>query len=486
MEITTKYLKNFLPETSYGKDSYTAFHQVLKGIKLESFSKWISTHVESLHRVLDPKKLTLLHVCAMLGRDKHAKVVLDLKKIDVNAKDDSGWTVLHFAAFINDTALGQLFVTYGALYTPNIRGALPSKLQELAYPPEKKLSFFYEDKDQIVEGDNQKFFELTGKKLVDEVVISRDELFKDWKDNASSISYVPQKWIEAYRKFKQSPPPILYMTNVNSSIGWEVATQNDLPAETVICEYLGEYIPLPPKNEEDPPLTPDQLREEDTYRLESINANKKCNLTALFNDGAPKMRIVKVNNEQGIYHRYFFITLEKCPKKTILRWDYVQHFVKHEAHTEVSIPSLIQTYKELKSQHGPFDSILMKLDKKVLHAVAELDLHIDEQNIYQKIFYLFTTPQPLIILVVTQTISLQEIYNCKEIVSKDLEIDFKIQLIIKTFSYINLSSLSKQQVDRIIQIASTKNGHDAGAALISFIPLTSIDRYNDELKKLMS
>ncbi len=484
MEIAIKYLKSLLPETSYGKDSYAAFHQVLKGINPEVFRKWVSADLSRTLPLLAPKKLTLLHACAMLGRGKHAKILLDLKQININAQDGSGWTVLHFAAFINDSALGKLFVEHGALSTPNVRGALPAQLQELAYPPEKKVSFFYEDKGQIVEGDNQKFFELTGKKLVNEVVISRDELFKDWKENTADIEYVPQKWIEAYRKFKQSPPPPLYMTHTD--IGWEVKTLEDLPAETIVGEYLGEYDPLPPVKEDTPPLPQEQLRKQCSYRVETTNGDKACNMTAIFNDGCPKLLCVKIYNEGGIKIRYFFITLEKCPKNTELRWNYIQHFVKHEAHQEVSVRGLIQTYKEMKIQHGPLDGLFRKISHKHAAADSDLDLSIDEQNIHQKIIYLFTTPQPLIIVAITQTISFQELLNCMEILKKTLKISLEVKLIMHTLSYLNFSTLSQQYVDSMIQIASTKSGQEAGGALISCIPIETIKRYRQELKNFQA
>ncbi len=400
MEITTKYLKNLLPETSYGKDSYAAFHQVLKGINSEAFRKWVSADLSRTLPLLAPKKLTLLHVCAMLGRDKHALVLLDLKKIDINAQDTSGWRVLHFAAFINDTALGNLFVKYGALYTPNIRGALPSKLQELAYPLEKKLSFFYESEGKIMSGDNEKFRQLTNKTLLDEIRILKEDLFEDWKNNEQQPGMHPDL-IRKYQQFIKTDRPPVYIKFLGQDVGFEVFSHHLLPAGSIVYEYLGDFVSqLPVSN--------------DTHRFENLDGKKACNEGPLTNDGVPNIVCMPIPNQEGA-NRLVFITLEDCPPNTPLRFDYGTDLIKKMKHQEVSQDHLTQAYKKIIDQYGTLKTAL----EKTRDYAPPLNSDFWQNcNVESKIRYLFTTPHAFVIIAITETIPIDDLCATMELFSK--------------------------------------------------------------------
>ncbi|MBS0614974.1 MAG: hypothetical protein JSR58_00290 [Verrucomicrobia bacterium] len=451
MEITKKYLQSLLPEKSYGHDNYAAFHQVLKGIKLEDFTLWISKDSSRITPTLEPKKLTLLHVCAMLGKKAYAEAVMARNVIDINAKDSSGWTVLHFASFINDTALQTFFASQGALPTLNVRGALPSKLQELAYPPKKKLTFSYEEGGKIIEGDNTKFQELTGKKLLDEIQISLTDLFNDWEKNEINEECYPPEWQQKYELFKRSPPPQLYLT-FSKTVGAEVVSKDFIPAGTIFCEYIGDFYPI---------THPDST---DVYRLDDISGKKSSNLGPLINDGTPNITILPVVNNGGIFRRFAFMTLEDCPPGTVLRWNYGAHVVKEGKHFEVSTDTLFETYKKLREKHGPLDVAYKQVLKKISTISQQIRCFgtsnvwqtLDEVNLSEKVQYLVVTPHAQILLMIKKTISSEELMKCIALAQTRLQINPLFTYLPLGLSKKVIESLSKQGEEQLFSAATSK------------------------------
>ena len=317
----------------------------------------------------------------------------------------------------------------------------PIRLHDMVHPTPKKLSFFYEDRGRILEGDNDKFHQLTGKRLIDENVISKQDLIEDWiKDNIEH-SPLPTSYIEKYRQFKQSPPPKLCIFYGGETLGWGVKTLEYIPKGTIFLEYLGKFS-TPPPDKMDLPL--EELIKKNSYVCESIDGKESSNFGPLINDGLPYIRSVEIPNQDGFESIIVFITLVDCPPGTELRWNYGQHFVKLMDHKEVSTELVIQTYKDLKHRFGPLDQLYADLNKKISSHGTELALTIDEQNCHQKIFYLFMARTALTTLILKKIISLQDVINCRKAARQFLEPDPQYYALLRLLRYLPLDSLSSR------------------------------------------
>ncbi|MBS0615590.1 MAG: hypothetical protein JSR58_03440 [Verrucomicrobia bacterium] len=413
------YLNQLFPKSEYGKvSSLTAFYLLILGQNVKTFANWVQAEGKRESRVsviLPQVHLNLLHVCAMLGSSEHAEKVFELKILNPNAADRMGWTFLHFAAFVHSKVLFELGQKYGVELKENLRGALPQRLQQLAYPDTKGLAFrYYNDSKNVVDGNQEDFKKLTGKELIHDVAITQDEIFADWKKGTAGSWKGDAKDWEALKQLRNSPPK-LYIEN-RPDVNWEVRAEELITAGYFICEYVGTYSPVYEEKIGNGPSS------ENAYRLNEIDGKKACNEGPLTNDGVPNCLVITIPNCEGLPNRYFLKALVDLPKGTILRWDYGAVAVKFLAHKEISTDYLISTYTNLKQKWGPLhiadSKIKRKCEKVKVTNPGNPDqsyserlavLTLEEQDLSVKTSYLVSTPHAIILLVVSGAVSLEEV-----------------------------------------------------------------------------
>lgn len=478
------FFKNYLSQIVSARDhspspiKITCQH-IFEGGDLGAFTHWIRGDQNSfkikerVSGVLSPHQLNPLHICAMLGKVKHAEEIFKLKVLDPNQKDRQGWSFEHFAAFINDSDLISIGRKNGVLLQRNMRGALPSDIQNLLKHKTGNLTFRHRNMDgRIVTGSEEDFKRLTGKDLIKEIAISEEHLWEDWKVGEALPYTLPLQFMEALERFQHYQPQLFI--EKRAQIGWEVIAEELIPKGTFIAEYLGEYSP----NFEPFVLTlsPSALKENIPqlesikFRLRKIDGKRMANLAVFANDGTPNAAMLTLPNIRGVEERHYLYALEDIHFGTPIRWDYTSlSEVKIGPHQEVSFDHLRMTYSDLKMKwvnlDKAFKGLLLKILPVLISSADPNDRFLDvmsalsseEKNLYHKINYLINTPQALAALVVSQTISMSEIafiieYGISAIANPPI-----LQSLAKTLINIPVSNLSPDERQTAIQAIFSLN-----------------------------
>ncbi len=478
-------LSNILSNFEYAKfPSFAAHTQVLKSFNINKFVEWIRAGGDEKKQktrvttALPLQNINLLHTCAMLGQIPYAEKVFELKILDPNATDRSGWSFLHFAAFIHDKVLFTLGLKHGAQPRMNIRGALPDKLEQLAYPSTGELPFRYRNESkQVVFGGKDDFRKLTGKELTDDIVISQEDLFKDWRDGKPSSSKASSQDLDSLSKFRQASPKLFI--EKKPDVEWEVVTEEFIPAGAFICEYVGQYSPSYVENKGTEAVN----NSSNSYRLNKIDGKKVCNMGPLANDGVPNALIITIPDCEGLEERYFLKALVDLPSGTIVRWDYGPVTVKCIAHKEISLDHLFSTYRILREKWGPLDVAQGKIQRKterekvsnksnIIRSYDErlASLTLEETDFMQKVSYITNTPHALTLLVFSKTVPLQEVAGLFDGISRAHSNHVTFRKVVELLGLIKLESFSEQQTKDIINSISNMNLDTLFQYLLQLLP----------------
>jgi hypothetical protein len=373
------WLKPAFPKQGYGADkSLVAHYLVFNGGEenLKALREWLSKPEKMAERVsafVTSKKLTILHIAVMSGRADAAACILThaLSVIDINKRDDSGWTALHFACAINHTALIALLRNHGAQEVKNSLEGTPTDIHRMLYlqkRPEDQQFFYQNNEKNIVPGNGYKFCELTG------AVSYADE------ENRFPFALIMQQWLEPIGRYDSLSLELrLKWGKVRTSdwvskvylkrsepIGWEVVLREPVKKGDVLCEYLGAALERESVRSDFETGNEYLTYAGGDYVLHSIDAKGHRSLAAMINDGLPNCKFVLVSFFQGTSERYILQALEDLPEGTVLRIDYMLgHRCKFGPHIEADWDAVIGKYRELFSK-----DVYTKDDSRILYALV--------------------------------------------------------------------------------------------------------------------
>ncbi len=419
VEAFRQYLEPYFLKKDYGAGKPFAAHFLVFYGNFKGLQQWLSIPEKVAQRVeglATPRRLNPLHLAVILGEREMVLLLLGTKMLDLNAKDTSLWTVLHFAALVNDAAILQLLVEHGATTARYPGVPSPGDITRMVYlqsTPENQVCYFINERGEAVRGNGNDFCQLTSAQTYadEEVHLSPANMVQTWLSSSEELQVEKPATELAYLRLRKSNPSENICLVRGEGVGLEAVTRRSFKKGGFICEYLGEGGFEKPTVES---IDFFQAHSGD-YAFEDVNASSRRSLASMINDGTPNCVPFPFYNLMGRPIRYVVVALEALPAGTILRCNYgSDHPVKFGVHREADVKRAIAIYKEL-SQRGLNLQLEGMIDKMVrLDGGTSLIDLIDETRVVQLIFYLAQTPSLMAILISTGVVlatDLEAIYE---------------------------------------------------------------------------
>jgi len=366
--------------------------QQLKGFAISDFREQVTE-----------RKLSLLHIAVIQGRDEIAKELIESGLVPLDAQDCRGWTALHFAAATCNCQMIEFLQNAGV--NTSIRNDLGGTADDIwnmihATQRDPKEYTIYCDEKPI---NGYDFKKLTGANYSEEVLTDPKILAKNWSlpsSNVGFVSKVQQKIASKYESFRSGSPKV-YMTDVVKNdfgesvtgVGFVVCAAIDIEPFEIVDEYVGEEID-----------EPENQPQGAIYRMGTIDAdgpNKIRNTGPLVADSFPNCFStgVWVNGRK----RYFIISIEKIRKGELIAYDYVNHPVKFNGHKELR-PQALREFFHI----NPVLSFCEKIGNHHSMIDAQIYDHPEFPS-FAKFIYLMHTPSAIVDLILRRIITVDQL-----------------------------------------------------------------------------
>ena len=368
-----------------------------------------------------------LHIAAIMGNLNAAQILVGTRVCQMNVKDHGEATAMHHAAARGDRVFGEFLRTHGANdhFVDFYQGTPANVLSQCHFhndPLQQRC--FYIESGQMREGNGLDFSRLTGATFIDrDICITPLDWVKSWEKGCSGdtekrneiLSDHQQVHLRSlYDAFIQKPPQV-YLDS-HDIAGYLLRAGEDMPAFTVIGEYLGE---IDSEQREALKTRHDlELREKKRglkkwetdycysldpryhYQLGKVDSFEKRGLMAMVSSSFPNIIVRELICQKGQESRIIFLTTELVIKGSILAFDYgEEHSVKRMPYVELREEAMVEFF-----QSRSWDQILDSL----MHPDEYSDdpgTRLQELAEEAKVKYLMNTPTAMVRLVLGNVIS---------------------------------------------------------------------------------
>ena len=254
-------------------------------------------------------QLSALDVCAIMGNEAAAELILSKGIIPLFDPDKMGRTPIHYAYLMKDVhpKIWTLFRSrvvvccFGdeqkteAKLQAILRGEDPRflnviKLIQPVFPDDSKIVFSYRNSSSgIREGTAQEFKEMTGARYYDGVYAKPLTLVADWVESrAPDINYLilEAPLLAGFTRYKEKPPR-LYLQPCEGA-GYEVRTQDPISEGEVLCVYAGEQG------------CSSTLSADDRYIMVRTTGRSVRNIASMVNHSFPNALFLPIYDKFGV------------------------------------------------------------------------------------------------------------------------------------------------------------------------------------------
>lgn len=251
-----------------------------------------------------------LHAAVISGQNESIA-----KMEDVDVKDYLGWTALHHAAAYNNQKAIQILLEKGA--DPTITTPLQGTYQDI-------LRIFHHE-------TTCKVVKVAGKELqlFSDCYLSSVKIADYWRYRQPTLHLGFVKTFslrEKYEEYRRLNPTYLEIQKVEKddrgnplTLGFGVFAAEDIPAGTVVTEFVGEVFSLDPTFSNALTYPRDK-----TYVVENLDGAKVRNESAYINHGFPNLCDFSLVPCHGLPLRQVYISLEPIPKGTPICSNYFE------------------------------------------------------------------------------------------------------------------------------------------------------------------
>jgi|GEM_PF-1524667 len=324
---------------------------------------WLEQHPEYLNfSNQEHFGLTPLSVCVIVNNKNLARLFLD-RSADPKIGDHQGWTAFHHAAIIGDQEMLILLVQKVgesvAETLLNFAGGNYKDLVELITPRpislQERVCYYHEGEKEAVACTAEKFQSLTGVPFCHSVVVSPQELIKQWKNLKLEANPDPSAKAErVYLEYLNNAPKISFgRDSPESPYGFDVFAEENIKENQVITTYGGIA-------DSDRPYTAHTI-----YSMNDVHSEKIRNLGAMINDGFPNCGC-SLETIKG-FRRLLFIAIRDIKKGEKILFNYglthptkiyqsFPHFELNPGELEryVANGSLVEKLTTLSKGHSSF------------------------------------------------------------------------------------------------------------------------------------
>lgn len=367
------------------------------------FKKIQELPVKILDAQENPRKVTPLQACVIMNDIHTLELLLD-QGADPCKQDTSGWTAFHHAALKGNQAMLSILKSFAkdknceAYHTSCGKNYLDlEKLLQRSTADSEAPVFKYFDETQVVVGNAQKFFELTGAHFVNESIIRTDYLIECWEkpyreDFSKSLFVHLTKHVEEnYASYQKNPPP-LYIKK--TPVGWGVFTEKNIQPGALVLHYAGEAKSGPAQS---------------AYCAGSIDGKDYSNLGPLVNDGVPSLVPIYANLEKMPY-TIVYVALKEIKADSELFTNYGFN------HTVKKSPYSCHDFENLQGfllQHGGLLKVYKAADKLINldgnQYRTNLEKALKVAYLKAHFSYIFQTPSVLLDLILHASIKVEDL-----------------------------------------------------------------------------
>lgn len=356
------------------------------------------------HRISN-RKLTLLHVCVILGRSDTALHLLECGA-DPNLADKWGWTPLHHAALAHHYELIQRLLVYQA--DPEAKNDMQATYSDIItyttepHPdPDHEIPLLFHEEGGITTLTHRRFQDLTGAVYAEDSFFDPARYLRCALGPKLKLNLPFQK--ELIGKYLNDKRPRLYMKKtthdeqgikLEKSPGYGIYAAEKIAKWTIVGEYHGK-------------VAAKKVRKKTEYLIEGNKDSKDFrNEGAIVNDGPPNIGMMLEANLKGQPFRQVYFSLEEIKEDEQLLWNYGPNEVKY-------IPRIELNYQKIKEfvpgcNFKSMANLLLKLRAIQNKPQMSQKVTLEEFCKAEQFRYLIGTPTVLYRLILDGTVTIDE------------------------------------------------------------------------------